>query len=162
MTGRAGAAGGSLLRLAFRQDHRQKHLVPQQRFIGSYFIQTLSLGQPALAPQFEQGGCVAGRDIGIIEEAVSREPNADQREQAVRLAVARPDDFVIPGRVFPSAAFRPGLCGQAPRGTWPRAVRAGGRKMPLACSSRNSRRSTRSEPAPATSKCEGSGGQHPL
>src|SRR5438045_739869 len=77
-------------------------LVAADGLVRADLVEALPLGEPAPLAELEQGGRVPAARVGQVLERVGIEMDADQREQAAGLAVAGPEDLVVPVGVLPA------------------------------------------------------------
>lgn len=77
----------------------------EERFVGARFFEASSVRLPTAAMKLEKHCGVPGRVVGILVKWVSIEMDADQGVEPTRLAVASPDDLIVPVGFFPTQAF---------------------------------------------------------
>src|SRR5512135_1157352 len=82
--------------------HPLEPLVAADGLVGPDLVEPLPLGAPAALAELELGGGVAGSGLGQVVERGGVEVDADQGEQAAGLAVAGPEDLVVPVRLLPA------------------------------------------------------------
>jgi hypothetical protein len=87
------------------RDDRLEPLVPADRLVGPNFVEPLPVGQPPPVAELEEGGGMPGRGLGKFLERVRIEVDLDHRKEPARLAVASPEDLVMPVRIFPAEPF---------------------------------------------------------
>lgn len=87
-------------------------MVGEDGLVGADFVEPFALGDPAAPAIFEEGGGVSR--VGVAEFGVGEvvEMDADQGEESVGLAVACPEDFVVPVGVVPAEAFEGFVLGE--------------------------------------------------
>lgn len=77
----------------------------EERFVEARFFEASSVRLPTAAMKLEKHCGVPGRVVGILVKWVSIEMDADQGVEPTRLAVASPDDLIVPVGFFPTQAF---------------------------------------------------------
>lgn len=82
--------------------NRFEPLVSPDGLVGAKLVEAFPLGEPAAFAELEQGGRMSGDRFGCDLEGAQIEVDADQGEQPARLSVTRPEDFIVPVRLFPT------------------------------------------------------------
>src|SRR5439155_4929504 len=84
------------------EHHGLEPLVAADGLVGPDLVEPLALGEPASLAELEQRGRVPAAGVAQVLEGVGIEMDADQGEQAAGLAVAGPEDLVVPVRLLPA------------------------------------------------------------
>src|SRR3954471_11836731 len=84
---------------------RLEPLVAADGLVGADLVEPLALGEPAPLAELEQRGRVPAGRVAQLVVRGGIEVDADQREQPPGLAVAGPEDLVVPVGLLPAESL---------------------------------------------------------
>lgn len=96
-------------------NNRLEPLPAENGLVGPDFIETLAFGVPAILAVLEEGGGVTGLRVSEDVVRLALEMHADECQENSRLAVPRPEHFVMPTGVFPANPFERIDLGECPQ-----------------------------------------------